>query len=380
MGFRIQSQQQGHLCSNRASNEVLVIDSATNKVIKTIPVGEYPRYLEYNPGNKAIYVTNDNSDDVSVINSFTNTVIKTIPVGNGPLDLEYNPDNGYIYVTNGGSDDVSVISGSVVIKTIPVGEYPQYLEYNPSNKDIYVVNTYSEEASVIDSATNTVIKTIPVGDHPWYLEYNPSNNAIYIVNHDTDDVSVISGYTNKVIKTIPVGDGPGYLEYNPSNKYMYTANTYSDDVSVIGSYTIIIGPAANAGLNLKVDSGSVVQLDGSNSNSNLTENMLSYQWTQIGGPVVTLDDPRSVKPTFKAPETESTENIVFSLVVINDEGVRSEPDEVKITVNPTRFTTSEDDESRTLSDEITGILKNPLNITNSIGTADRLRDILRTDN
>ena len=38
-----------------------------------------------------------------------------------------------------------------------------------------------------------------------------------------------------------------------------------------------------------------------------------------------------------------------------------------------------EDESRTLSDEITGIIKNPFNVTNSIDSADRLRDIL-TDN
>jgi len=92
-----------------------------------------------------------------------------------------------------------------------------------------------------------------------------------------------------------------------------------------------------------------------------------------------LNDPTSPNPTFTASKTREQVDINFSLMVTNEEGIASEPDEVKITVNPTRSTTSEDDESRTLGDEITGIIKNPLNMTNSIDTSNRLRDIL-TDN
>ena len=55
------------------------------------------------------------SDDVSVISSATNTVIKTINVGDFPRDLKYNPSNKYIYVANFGSDDVSVINSSTII-------------------------------------------------------------------------------------------------------------------------------------------------------------------------------------------------------------------------------------------------------------------------
>ena len=108
----------------------------------------------------------------------------------------------------------------------------------------------------------SVIKTIDVGGEPIDLEYNPSNKYIYVANFDSDDVSVIASVTNIVIKTIDIGTGPWDLEYNPSNKRIYSANHWSDTVSVIGSSTIIIGQAPNAGLDLKVESGTIVQLDG----------------------------------------------------------------------------------------------------------------------
>ena len=50
-----------------------------------------------------------------MISSYTNKVIKTINVGDFPSGLQYNPNNKYIYVANFGSDDVSVISSSTII-------------------------------------------------------------------------------------------------------------------------------------------------------------------------------------------------------------------------------------------------------------------------
>ena len=78
-------------------------------VLKTIDVGNGPLDIEYNPFIKYIYVANGLSDDVPVINSATNKVIKTIDVGDYPTALQYNPFNKYIYVANFSSDDVSVI-------------------------------------------------------------------------------------------------------------------------------------------------------------------------------------------------------------------------------------------------------------------------------
>ena len=135
-------------------------------------------------------------------------------------------------------------------------------------------------------------------------------------------------------------------------------------------------------LNLVAESGTLVHLEGSSdrSNTDSTEDSLTYKWTQTNGPRVTLNNPTSPNPTFTAPNTSEQVDIIFRLIVTNEEGTASEPDEVKITVNPVKSTASEEeDESRTLSDELTGIIKNPLNVTNSIDSADRLRDIL-TDN
>jgi YVTN family beta-propeller protein len=68
-----------------------------------------------------IYVTNPPSHTVSVINSSSDKVIDTIPVGVVPRDIaNYNDEK--IYVTSDSSTTVSAVNASTYkVRTIPVG-------------------------------------------------------------------------------------------------------------------------------------------------------------------------------------------------------------------------------------------------------------------
>jgi YVTN family beta-propeller protein len=53
-----------------------------------------------NPSGSRAYVTNLFSSTVSVINTATNAVIATVPVGIGPVGVAVAPNGGRVYVTN----------------------------------------------------------------------------------------------------------------------------------------------------------------------------------------------------------------------------------------------------------------------------------------
>jgi len=87
-------------------------------------------------------------------------------------------------------------------------------------------------------------------------------------------------------------------------------------------------PVANAGIDLTVDEGEIVTLDGSES-YDPNNDSISYSWIAPYG--ITLDSATSAKPIFTAPKVSSDTVFVFSLVV-NDGTVDSPADEVMITV------------------------------------------------
>lgn len=56
-----------------------------------------------------VYITNLGSNNVSVINTATNTVTATVNGLNNPYGVSVNPAGTEVYVTNSGNNNVSVI-------------------------------------------------------------------------------------------------------------------------------------------------------------------------------------------------------------------------------------------------------------------------------
>ena len=79
------------------------------------------------PDGSAVYVANDRDGTVSVIDTGSNTVTATIPVGEGPWYPVVLPDGSAVYVPNHGDGTVSVIdtATNTVTATIRVSSGPQ---------------------------------------------------------------------------------------------------------------------------------------------------------------------------------------------------------------------------------------------------------------
>jgi len=233
--------------ANLSSNNVSVINTATNKLVATISVGTSPFSVAITPNGLYAYVTNSGSNNVSVINTSTNTVVDTISVGTSPSSIAITPNGLYAYVTNSGSNNVSVINTATnkLVATISVGTNPISIAITPNGLYAYIANFSSNNVSVINTSTNTVVDTISVGSKPLGIAITPNGLYAYVANLGSNNVSVINTATNKLVATISVGTSPSSIAVTPNGLYAYVVS--GSGVSIINTSTNTVVSTFNIG-------------------------------------------------------------------------------------------------------------------------------------
>jgi YVTN family beta-propeller protein len=380
-----------------------VVDSTTHAVVENLNIGS--RALAFNPFNNYMY--GGGYYGVAWADSSTNTVVGNLPLScigdqiGCITSLAYNPDNNYVYAGIDISPDSIVMidsSTNTVVDTLNIPQAPYVMAYNPFNHYMYLIGTSPNAVSVLapdailELPTNTtIISAVDDVNMPIQNESSTTSTSITFSVQATEGTNPIVGFECSL-------DSSQFSKCANSNP---TTITYSDltanmqhgfKVAAIDSegnkdpnpatyiWTILESPRpqpiADAGPDQSVKSNDIVRLDGSNS-SDQNGSPLTYYWNQRSGPQVTLSDSTASGPTFTAPETNEQTHLTFQLTVTNEEGIASEPDEVAITINPISQPPSE--EPRTIDDLLKSIIQNPFDITNSIDSANEIREIL-TDN
>jgi len=232
--------------TNYYEGTVSIIDITTNTVKATVPVREWPFGVAVNPAGTKVYVTTTYGEDkdgvtdlkgvVSVIDTATNTVTATVPVGEWPRGVAVSPDGKTVYAVDSGkypdyTRSVSVIDAATntVKAMVPVGNHPEGVAINPTGTKVYVA---SSNVYIIDTATNTVTATVPVGDYPFGVAVTPDGAKVYVSNADSNTVSAIDTATNTVTATVPV-DYPCGVAVTPDGTKVYVGNDASKPVSII---------------------------------------------------------------------------------------------------------------------------------------------------
>jgi YVTN family beta-propeller protein len=147
--------------SSIRDREIDVVDLPTATLSNRIKVVGQPNKMTLNSSRSELFVAEDETDTVDVIDTATNRVTQTIPVGapagllpdshakytgNNTNSATLSPDEKTLYVTNGNTNDVAVVNlnsgnGRAAVESlIPTGWYPTSVSLSGDGKYMYVVN------------------------------------------------------------------------------------------------------------------------------------------------------------------------------------------------------------------------------------------------
>ncbi len=240
--------------ANVVSQTISVIDASTNKVITTIIAGGGSDYLTVSPDGKFLYIESrvNGKIGVSVINTTTNSIMATIATPNISGGIAVSPDGKYLYVAGQntpGADLLTVINTqtNTISATIPVGISPEGIAVTPDGKQVYVTNYNSNSLTIINALTNTVTNNIGVGNLPQNIVISKDGSTAYVANYNSDNVSVINTTTNTVVDSIAVGSAPSGIAITPDGKELYVLNSASNNISIINTTTNTVSKTINGG-------------------------------------------------------------------------------------------------------------------------------------
>ena len=140
---------------------------------------------------------------------------------------------------------------------------------------------------------------------------------------------------NRTLRADSLNAGADDVTHTYQLEVKDAGNLKDTDTVVVTVYSENAPPIAHAGDNQEVDSGSLVELNGSQSRD--IDGTLRYAWRRTGGSgdnTVTLSDPTAIYPTFTAETLTAgsgDKTHIFTLRVTDDENATNEAS-VTITV------------------------------------------------
>ena len=237
--------------ADEEADSVSVIDTASFKKIRGIPVGQGPHNVQVAPDGKLVWVTNNGEPGKSVdkpahqgmpksagggsmagggavwaIDTATDSVVAKVAVGKHPAHVVVAPDGRHAYVVNGGDNTVSVVDipAQRVVDTIAVGAAPHGMRFSPDGKQAWVANLKGGTVSVIDTKTRKQIAQIAVGEGPAQVGFTPDGRLGFVSLSEENRVAMIDPAARKVLRKVSVGSVPIQVYATPDSRLLLVAN------------------------------------------------------------------------------------------------------------------------------------------------------------
>jgi YVTN family beta-propeller protein len=203
-------------------NAIAVIDTATNRVLTTIPVPVGPHGLVISPDGLRVYASSDGASTVSIISTVTDRVVSSIEVGKAPHGLAISRDGRQVLAAVFGTSQVVAIDTvrNQVVWRIPVGN-PHNLAISPDGRTAYVAAQQPGATALVtlDLMTRRQAGAVLLDKTPRALSFSPDGNALYFTLAGSDAVQVLDTKRNQIVAQIPVGASPHHPLVTAKGEY-----------------------------------------------------------------------------------------------------------------------------------------------------------------
>jgi DNA-binding beta-propeller fold protein YncE len=211
------------------SKPVVMFDSKTLKVIKTIDVEGHPDGILFDPFNQRVYILSHSAPNATVIDAKDGSVVGTIDLGGAP-EQGATDGKGHLYIDIEDKGNVAVVDAKTMQVTAHYSlgddKAPAGLAFDAKHQVLFVECRNPAVSVIMNARDGKILTTLPIGDGVDGAGFNP---------HTMESFSSQRDGTLTVIKE----NGPTSFDVEQTVKTMSSAKTMTIDSKT--NHVLLIG-------------------------------------------------------------------------------------------------------------------------------------------
>jgi len=208
--------------TNQFSDNVGVIDVASQRQVGTVTVTGNPFAVIVGPGDSVVYVTTT-ADSLFGIQVATGLI--THRMGMPSISNGLAVCDSLLYVSTRDVGMVSVVSmkRDSVVQVLPVGGAPQGIVIAPSKRELYIANQ-NGSLQFWDLTANTSEGSVSLAGGGFGLAQSPADGRLYVTTLSGGQVQVVDPVTRQKVDSFSVGGTVRRIGFNSAGTIAVVAN------------------------------------------------------------------------------------------------------------------------------------------------------------
>ena len=225
--------------SNGQGKSVTVFELKTLKVLGTVPAGEGPDAIIYDPASKKVLAMNGRSHDVTVIDASAEpgaaAAIARVPLDGKP-EFAAADGKGHVYVNLEDKSSVAVIDTNAwkvsEVWKIEGGEEPSGLAIDAANGRLFA-GCGNQVMAILDTHTGKTLATLPIGNGVDACGFDPDSGEAFASCGDGSLTVAKETAPGKfeVVQKVPTRRGARTMTVDPTTHTVYLPTAEFDDAA-----------------------------------------------------------------------------------------------------------------------------------------------------
>ena len=218
------------LIMNSGAASLSVIDMATRRETRRIPVLREPHHWALTPDRKELLIGDSSGNELQVLDPATFAVLRRMPISN-PYHLQFSPNGRHFVVAGLARNQVDIYdaAGFKLLKRFPLRSMPSHMDFLPDSSVVFLSLQGTGRIAAIDLRTLEILWNEECGKAPAGVLV--SAGRVLVGNMGSDDVAVLDARTGRTLRRIRTGKGAHTLFPAPDRKTIWV-NSRLDPVSV----------------------------------------------------------------------------------------------------------------------------------------------------